>query len=80
MIDDIRLWRRLAVTTTLAAALGGCSADAPPPAPVAHDAVMAGALQAPLLVDPDLSGRNARNLAIVPPGPVLPPEAVPSSD
>jgi hypothetical protein len=49
--------------------LGGCG-DTPPPAPpMEHDPVMSAALQQPLLVDPDLSQTNGRNLAIVPPGP-----------
>ncbi len=37
---------------------------------IAHDPVMNAALESQLLVDPDLSQQNARNLAIVPPGPV----------
>ena len=53
--------------------LGGCGADAPPARPAARDPVMAAALQEPLLVDPDLSQQNARNLAIVPPGPMTAP-------
>jgi len=48
----------------------GHHAEAPPP----PDPVMAAALQQPLLVDPDLSQVNARNLAIVPPGPAIPPQ------
>lgn len=57
-------------------ALGGCGADAPPAQPTARDPVMTAALQEPLLVDPDLSQQNARNLAIVPPGPVTAPQPV----
>ena len=53
--------------------LGGCGADAPPAPQAARDPVMAAALQEPLLVDPDLSQQNARNLAIVPPGPIAAP-------
>jgi hypothetical protein len=49
--------------------LGGCGESTPPTPPVAHDPVMTEALQQPLLADPDLSQTNARNLAIVPPGP-----------
>jgi len=63
----------------LALTLGGCGADAPPAQPAARDPVMTAALQAPLLVDPDLSQLNARNLAIVPPGPVTPPHPVASA-
>ena len=59
--------------------LAGCGsgnrAEAPPP----PDPVMAAALQQPLLVDPDLSQTNARNLAIVPPGPTIPPQPLPKS-
>jgi hypothetical protein len=55
----------------------GCGST-PPPAPKPRDRVMTAALQAPLLVDPDLSQQNARNLAIVPPGPVAAPEPLPS--
>ena len=50
--------------------LCGCGSTAPPTPAVAEDPVMSIALESPLLVDPDLSQQNARNLAIVPPGPV----------
>eukprot|EP01037_Dinobryon_pediforme_P013231 gene13231-13339_t len=63
----------------IAAASGGCGSTAEPERPPAPDPAMAAALQAPLLVDPDLSQHNARNLAIVPPGPVLAPDPVASS-
>lgn len=59
-------------------ALAGCRAADPPAAPAVQDPVMSAALQAPLLVDPDLSQQNARNLAIVPPGPVTAPHPVAS--
>ena len=65
-------------TLLLAIMMSGCSAEAPPAQPAARDPVMAAALQAPLLVDPDLSQQNARNLAIVPPGPVTAPRPLPS--
>ena len=51
-------------------ALAGCGAAAPPTQAMAHDPMMNAALESPMLVDPDLSQQNARNLAIVPPGPV----------
>lgn len=51
-------------------ALCGCGSTAPATPAVGHDPVMNTALESPLLVDPDLSQQNARNLAIVPPGPV----------
>lgn len=53
----------------LALVLAGCGQAPLPPAPAASDPAMAGALEAPLLVDPDLAQRNPRNLAIVPPSP-----------
>lgn len=56
----------------LVLALAGCgSAEAPVAAP-SHDVVMNTALESQLLVDPDLSQQNARNLAIVPPAVVKP--------
>ncbi|WP_353229746.1 hypothetical protein [Novosphingobium sp.] len=64
---------------SIVAALAGCSDSTPPGSPAAHDPVMAAALQAPLLVDPDLSQQNGRNLAIVPPGPVIAPQPLASS-
>jgi|GEM_PF-1786880 len=64
----------------LASTLGGCGAEAPPARPAARDPVMTAALQAQLLVDPDLSQQNGRNLAIVPPGPVTGPQPVASAD
>ena len=67
------------IASALALMLGGCGADAPPTHPAARDPVMTAALQAPLLVDPDLSQQNARNLAIVPPGPVTAPHPVADS-
>ncbi|WP_420381889.1 hypothetical protein [Novosphingobium sp.] len=51
-------------------ALAGCGAAEAPVPDIAHDPVMNAALESQLLVDPDLSQQNARNLAIVPPGPV----------
>jgi hypothetical protein len=38
----------------------------------AHDPVMSAAIEGQLLVDPDLSQQNMRNMAVVPAGPVDP--------
>ncbi|WP_298191078.1 hypothetical protein [Novosphingobium sp.] len=67
---------RHAISATLLAALAACSAEAPrtrggEEGPV-HDPVMTAALEGQLLVDPDLSQANSRNLAIVPAGPADP--------
>jgi len=51
-------------------AMAGCGAAEAPTQGVPHDPVMNTALETQMLVDPDLSQQNARNLAIVPPGPV----------
>lgn len=67
---------RYAPILLLTLGLGGCGADAPPAQQAARDPVMTAALQTPMLVDPDLSQQNARNLAIVPPGPVTAPHPV----
>lgn len=74
MIDRIR--PLLVVAAPLA--LAGCS-DADAPKAQTADPVMVAALHAPLLADPDLSQFNARNLAIVPPGPALPPQTLPKT-
>ncbi len=58
--------------------LGGCGAEPPAAKDPAADPVMSAALQAPLLVDPDLSQHNARNLVIAPPAPLTAPQPVPS--
>ena len=47
-----------------------CGAAEAPTSGAPHDSVMNAALETQMLVDPDLSQQNARNLAIVPPGPV----------
>lgn len=60
----------------LLAGLAGCSAEAPRTRGAeegpAHDPVMTAAIEGQLLVDPDLSQSNERNLAIVPAGPADP--------
>ena len=65
-----------ALPLILFAVLTACSADAPrtrggEEGP-AHDPVMSAAIEGQLMVDPDLSQANNRNLAIVPAGPADP--------
>lgn len=71
-----RMQLRHALPLLLIAALAACSADAPrtrggEEGP-AHDPVMSAALEGQLMVDPDLSQANNRNLAVVPAGPADP--------
>jgi hypothetical protein len=58
------------------AALAGCASEPARErggeADGAHDPVMTAAIEGQLLVDPDLSQQNMRNLAVVPAGPVDP--------
>lgn len=70
-----RLRPILPILTLALAACGPASLeqDGPP-----LDPVMAEALEGQLMVDPDLSQQNLRNLAIVPGGPIDP--AVPLPD
>lgn len=71
-------WMRLrhALPMLLFAALAACSADAPrtrgSEEGPAHDPVMTAAIEGQLMVDPDLSQANNRNLAVVPAGPADP--------
>lgn len=65
-----------ALPLLLLAALVACSAEAPrtrggEEGP-AHDPVMSAAIEGQLMVDPDLSQANNRNLAIIPAGPADP--------
>lgn len=65
-----------ALPLLLIAALAACSAETPrtrggEEGP-AHDPVMSAALEGQLMVDPDLSQANNRNLAIVPAAPADP--------
>jgi hypothetical protein len=60
----------------ICAGLAACGAEAPrtrggEEGPV-HDPVMSAALEGQLMVDPDLSQANNRNLAVVPAGPADP--------
>lgn len=57
--------------------LAGCSEEAERHKPVDADPAMAAALEGQLMVDPDLSQKNMRNMAAVPGGPVDPATPVP---
>lgn len=65
-----------ALPLLLLAALAACSAEAPRTRGGeegrAHDPVMQAAIEGQLMVDPDLSQANNRNLAIVPAAPADP--------
>lgn len=67
----------------LLALLAGCAGDAPrergEEASGAHDPVMTAAIEGQLMVDPDLSQVNNRNMAVVPAGPVDPALPLPDS-
>lgn len=67
---------RHALAALLCALLAACSAEAPrtrggEEGPQ-HDPVMTAAIEGQLMVDPDLSQANNRNLAVVPAGPADP--------
>lgn len=67
------------IPLTLGLCLAGCG-----PTPLqqdgeALDPVMAEALEGQLMVDPDLSQQNMRNLAVMPGGPVDPALPLPDS-
>jgi hypothetical protein len=70
------MYPRLVLLALCAAALAACSAEAPRTRGAeegpAHDPVMSAALEGQLMVDPDLSQANNRNLAVVPAGPADP--------
>jgi hypothetical protein len=65
-----------AVAGGLAACLSACAVEAPRTRGAeegpAHDPVMSAAIEGQLMVDPDLSQANMRNLAVVPAGPADP--------
>lgn len=65
-----------ALAGALACALAGCGAEQQGPVTPDADPAMTEALEGQLLVDPDLSQQNMRNLAVVPPGPVDPARPV----
>lgn len=62
--------RLILVTLTLALSACGSSSLEQDGAPL--DPVMAEALEGQLMVDPDLSQQNMRNLAVIPGGPIDP--------
>ena len=67
---------RYALIAALFALLAACSAETPRTRGAeegpAHDPVMTAALEGQLMVDPDLSQANNRNLAVVPAVPADP--------
>jgi hypothetical protein len=71
------------ILLALVAALAGCAGEAPhehgEEADGAHDPVMTAAIEGQLMVDPDLSQANNRNLAAVPAGPADPALPLPDS-
>jgi hypothetical protein len=75
--------RALSASALLAllAGLSGCAAETPrergEEADGMHDPVMSAAIEGQLLVDPDLTQANQRNLAVVPAGPVDPAQPLP---
>lgn len=75
-VMSCRLAFRSLLMAALLAGLAACSAETPhtrggEEGP-AHDPVMTAAIEGQLLVDPDLSQANNRNLAAVPAGPADP--------
>jgi hypothetical protein len=67
----------------LLAALAGCAAEVPrehgEETNGAHDPVMTAAIEGQLMVDPDLSQSNLRNLAVEPAGPADPAMPLPDA-
>ena len=72
---------RAALLAASLAALAGCAGEAPRAyggeADGVHDPVMTAAIEGQLMVDPDLSQANMRNMAVVPAGPVDPAMPLP---
>ena len=77
--------RALPVSALLAllAALAGCAVEVPrehgEETNGAHDPVMTAAIEGQLMVDPDLSQSNLRNLAVEPAGPAEPAMPLPDA-
>ncbi len=70
---------RIVIAATLLALATGCSqADAGKRQQV-QDPVMTEAIEGQLLVDPDLSQQNMRNMAVAPGGPVDPARPLPDA-
>ncbi|MDP3549439.1 MAG: hypothetical protein Q8R81_03475 [Novosphingobium sp.] len=63
---------RIAATLALCLVLAACGSPQVEQDGAPLDPVMAEALQGQLMVDPDLSQQNMRNLAITPGGPIDP--------
>jgi hypothetical protein len=63
---------RTAATLALCLVLAACGSSQVEQDGAPLDPVMAEALQGQLMVDPDLSQQNMRNLAIIPGGPIDP--------
>lgn len=73
---ELRHASRALLMAALIVGLAACAADAPrtrgaEEGPV-HDPVMTAAIEGQLLVDPDLSQANNRNMAAIPAGPADP--------
>ncbi|ABD25383.1 hypothetical protein Saro_0938 [Novosphingobium aromaticivorans DSM 12444] len=73
------MYRLRLIVTALGLALSGCGSAPAEPEHPPLDPVMAEALQGQLMVDPDLTQQNLRNLAIMPGGPADPAAPLPDS-
>lgn len=73
---ELRHAFRAPLVALLLAGLAACAAEAPRTRGAeegpAHDPVMTAAIEGQLLVDPDLSQANNRNMAAIPAGPADP--------
>ena len=70
---------RIVIATALLALAAGCSQADTGARKQAQDPVMTEALEGQLLVDPDLSQQNMRNMAVAPGGPVDPARPLPDA-
>ena len=82
MLMDFRSALRAPLVAALLVGLAACAGEAErtrggEEGP-AHDPVMSGAIEGQLMVDPDLSQANNRNLAAVPAGPADPALPLPN--